>query len=177
MTSGIPAWSLRSMAQIARIRTNFGPSVGGETRGYELAPRHSRTLPAIGTDELNPQQRPTSPSDETAIHFAIGLVQGKWRIAILRQLKNGPVRLGELKRRLSPISKKVLNEHLREMEKEGLIVRFDRSGKIPHVEYSLASPLGFAALSLLHSIAEWGDKHSPLKPGANCSAIPGVGPF
>lgn len=165
------------MAQIATVRKDVAPSVDAQRSAYELAPPRSHARPKIGVDRLNNELVPELTSEELAIQFAIGLVQGKWRIAILRQLKNGPVRLGELKRRLSPISKKVLNEHLREMEKEKLLVRIDRSGKIPHVEYSLANPLGFAAFSLLHSIAEWGDKHSVLDGSANSSGFSSLFPF
>jgi DNA-binding HxlR family transcriptional regulator len=99
---------------------------------------------------------PILRADEPAIRSAVSLIQGKWRIAILHQLQDGTVRPGELKRRLSPISKKVLNQHLRRMEKDGLIVRSDLSGSVPHVEYSLADPRGFAALNLLSLIVQWG---------------------
>jgi DNA-binding HxlR family transcriptional regulator len=44
------------------------------------------------------------------------------------------------------------------MAKDGLIIRADLAGKVPRVEYSLATPLGYAVLELLKGIAEWGDK-------------------
>jgi DNA-binding HxlR family transcriptional regulator len=99
---------------------------------------------------------PILSADEPAIRSAVKLLQGKWKIAILRQLQNGSVRPSELKRRLSPISKKVLNQHLHRMEKDGLIVRSDLSRSVPHVEYSLTSPQGFATLNLLSVIVQWG---------------------
>ena len=95
------------------------------------------------------------PSDEPVIRRAISLVQGKWKIGILCQLQDGPLRVGELKRRLSPISKKVLNQHLGKMQIEGLISRTELNGKIPHVEYALTSPLGTCILHLLQLIAQW----------------------
>jgi DNA-binding HxlR family transcriptional regulator len=100
-----------------------------------------------------------STNEELAARAAITLVDGKWKVPILRLLQNGPVHLGELKRRLSPISKKVLNQHLRQMKEDGLIIRTDFDGKVPRVEYSLVNPLGYAVLELLKAIAEWGDKH------------------
>ena len=92
---------------------------------------------------------------------ALGLIRGKWKIAILCQLQDGPVRVGELKRKLSPISKKVLNQHLRRMEEEGLIVRTELNTNIPHVEYALSNSLGSSALSLLRTIAQWGAQNLP----------------
>ena len=94
-----------------------------------------------------------NPSDGTALQQAIRLIQGKWKIAILCHLQDGPVRVGELKRRMSPISKKVLNHHLRQMERDGLLTRAEFYGRIPHVEYALTNPLGRSMLHLLETIA------------------------
>jgi DNA-binding HxlR family transcriptional regulator len=97
--------------------------------------------------------------EELAARSAITLVEGKWRVPILRHLQNGPLHFGELKRRLSPVSKKVLNQHLRQMRTDGLIIRNDLAGKVPRVEYALANPLGFAVLDLLQAMAQWGDRN------------------
>lgn len=126
-------------------------------------------------DIVDTDYQPISPSEERAVQLAISLLWGKWRIAILMQLQNGPVRLGELRRRLSPVSKKVLNQHLRQMENDGLVSRSDLSGHVPHVEYSLAKPLGFAALTLMESIARWGAENAPqLRATRNYSATLGL---
>lgn len=103
------------------------------------------------------QSQPTW--EDPAVQFAITLVEGKWRIPILRQLQGGAVRVGELRRRLKPISKKVLNQHLKDMASDGLVIRTDLPGRVPQVEYSLAKPLGYAVLDLLRAMAEWGDEH------------------
>jgi DNA-binding HxlR family transcriptional regulator len=110
-------------------------------------------------DQGRGQANKFSTYEELAARFAIALVEGKWRVPILRQLQNGPLHFGELKRRLSPVSKKVLNQHLRLMAKDALITRSDLAGKMPRVEYSLANPLGYAVLNLLQAVAEWGDRH------------------
>jgi DNA-binding HxlR family transcriptional regulator len=55
----------------------------------------------------------------------------------------------------------VLNQHLRQMEEDLLLVRTELTGKVPHVEYSLANPLGGAALSLVEMIAQWAAQNSP----------------
>lgn len=114
-----------------------------------------------GQDHLNGRPSRIQPPDEIAIRHAITLVQGKWRIAILIQLQDGPVRVGELKRRMRPISKKVLNQHLRRMEKDGLVVRTELKAKIPHVEYALTNFLGCSVLRLLQTVAQWGVQNMP----------------
>ncbi|KAA6459582.1 helix-turn-helix transcriptional regulator [Acidobacteria bacterium AB60] len=124
------------------------------------APKPIQVLPRRpnGPAHLNGNLPRIQPSDEAAIRRAITLVQGKWGIAILCHLQGGPVRVGELKRRLRPISKKVLNQHLRRLEGDGLIVRTEIKGKIPHIEYALTNPLGYSVLCLLQLIALWGSQ-------------------
>lgn len=110
-------------------------------------------------DRVGTQSNRFSTCEESVARSAITLVDGKWKVSILRLLQNGPVHFGELKRRLSPVSKKVLNQHLRQMAKDGLVIRAEFDGNVPRVEYSLVNPLGYAVLELLKAIAEWGNKH------------------
>ena len=72
-----------------------------------------------------------------AAALAIEVLQGKWRIQILCVMRDGPVRLGQLGRRIPTASKKVLTENLRNLESAGLIVRTDMSRQVRHVEYDL----------------------------------------
>jgi hypothetical protein len=67
--------------------------------------------------------RPDSQgAEECYAQIAINLIQGKWKTRILSQFQHGPVRLSELRRFLPEASKKALAQHLREMEKDGLVV-------------------------------------------------------
>jgi DNA-binding HxlR family transcriptional regulator len=54
----------------------------------------------------------------------------------------------------------MLTQHLREMEEDGLIIRTDLSGKVPHVEYSLSEPLGLPVVHLIDFSTRWGEQHS-----------------
>ena len=66
----------------------------------------------------------------------------------------------------------MLAQHLREMERDGLIIRTDLSGRLRHVEYSLSEPGGFAVLQLINTLTEWGSLYGSLlpKPAATCSS-------
>lgn len=61
-------------------------------------------------------------------------------------------------------SKKVLAQHLREMEKDGLVVRKDLSGRLRHVQYSLSDSMGFAVVDLISTLTEWGREYRPYEP-------------
>jgi DNA-binding HxlR family transcriptional regulator len=107
------------------------------------------------------ERRQFSPQAQAAIRFAIELVQGKWKIGILCRLQEGPARLGDLRRLFPAASKKMLTQHLRQMERDGLIVRSDLSGRVPHVQYSLLEPRGMAISRLLDFLSMWGAEYLP----------------
>lgn len=102
--------------------------------------------------------------EERSVQLAIALIQGKWKIGIISCLQRGPVRLSQLRRRFPLASKKVLAQQLREMERDGLIIRTDLSGRLRHVEYSLADSGGFAVLRLINTLTEWGSQYASLLP-------------
>ena len=102
--------------------------------------------------------------NELHAQLAISLIQGKWKMRILSQLQHGPIRLSQLRKMFPDASKKMLTQHLREMEKDGLVNRTDLSGRLRHVEYSLETSLGVAVLHLINTLTEWGSKHAPALP-------------
>ena len=100
-------------------------------------------------DDAVLERRQLSSQEEAAVRFALALVQGKWKISILCRLQYGPARLGDLRRLFPQASKKMLTQHLRQMERDGLVVRTDLSGKVPHVEYSLSDSLEQVVMNLI----------------------------
>ena len=99
--------------------------------------------------------------NEWPAQLAISLIQGKWKMRILSQLRHGPIRLSQLRKMFPDASKKMLTQHLREMEEDGLVIRTDLSARLRHVEYSLETSLGVAVLHLINTLTEWGSQHSP----------------
>lgn len=90
------------------------------------------------------------------------LFQGRWRIHILCALRNGPVRFGQLCRRVPWASKKALTSGLRKLEADGIVVRNDMSETILHVEYALHEEMQPAVCALLDEVATWGDRYAAL---------------
>lgn len=115
-----------------------------------------------GRGAANETRAPRQPIEDDPAQFAMALIQGKWKIVILSRLQHGSLRLSQLRRMIPGASKKMLTQHLREMEEDGLVVRSDLSAKLRHVEYSLSTPLGFAALRLIDTLAQWGTQHAQL---------------
>lgn len=89
------------------------------------------------------------------IDAAMDVVMGKWKSLILGELDSGTRRFGELRRGLPGVSEKMLVQHLREMETDGLVHREVYREVPPRVEYSLTEA-GRELNAALEPLAEWG---------------------
>ncbi|TKI71976.1 helix-turn-helix transcriptional regulator [Lysinibacillus mangiferihumi] len=84
------------------------------------------------------------------------IIQGKWKIMILYELYENPLkRFGELQRYIENISHKTLSRQLRELERDELIIKTVYPEVPPRVEYSLTKK-GLSLIPLLDMICEWG---------------------
>ena len=89
------------------------------------------------------------------------LIGNKWKIFIIQQLMDRPVRFGELRRAIPGISEKVLTDNLRAMEKDGIITRTVFPEVPPRTEYAL-SELGNTMRPIIESMATWGTGYQQL---------------
>lgn len=90
---------------------------------------------------------------------AFAVVGGKWKAAVLWELADGPVRFGELRRRVSGVTEKMLIQQLRELERDLLITRTIFQEVPPRVEYALTT-WGTSLNNALGPIADWGDAYA-----------------
>ena len=89
---------------------------------------------------------------------AVSLIGGKWKLLIIRNLKERPWRFNELQRDIEGISQKVLTDSLRQMIDDGLVYRHDYQEIPPKVEYSL-SPIGLQFKDVLKALQVWGEEY------------------
>ena len=61
---------------------------------------------------------------------AVSLIGGKWKLLIVRNLRDRAWRFNELQRDLDGVSQKVLTDSLRQMMDDGLVYRQDY-GEVP----------------------------------------------
>lgn len=92
------------------------------------------------------------------VETTLTLIGDKWKVLILRDLRSGTKRFGELRRSLSGISQKVLTSNLRDMEESGLISREVFPEVPPRVEYALTE-LGESMTPILDAMASWGEEY------------------
>jgi DNA-binding HxlR family transcriptional regulator len=91
---------------------------------------------------------------------ALELIATKWAMLILPALARGPMRNGALLRQVGGISQKMLTQTLKDLERNGLVVREDRGTVPPHVEYRL-SPLGRSLSRALIALDRWAEQNFP----------------
>lgn len=87
-------------------------------------------------------------------------VGDKWSSLVLFALAEEPQRFGMLYRMLPDISKRMLTQTLRSLERDGLVTRHVFPTTPPAVEYRL-SPLGRSCLGPLSALVAWADTHMP----------------
>ena len=92
---------------------------------------------------------------------AVSLIGGKWKLLIIRNLKERPWRFNELQRDIECISQKVLTDSLRQMIDDGLVYRHDYQEMPPKVEYGLTE-LGKELLPIIDALADFGNYYKSI---------------
>ncbi len=109
------------------------------------------------------QDKETIPSvfdAECSARHALDLIASKWAVLILSALAEAPMRNGALMRRIDGISQKMLTQTLRELERNGLVVRDDRKTVPPYVVYQL-SQVGVSLSTALIALDRWAEQNFP----------------
>lgn len=89
---------------------------------------------------------------------AIDVISGKWKALLLWAIAEKPCRFGELKRAVPGITEKMLIQHLRELEADGIVHREVFHEIPPKVVYSVTE-LGASLNKALEPLGAWGDAH------------------
>jgi DNA-binding HxlR family transcriptional regulator len=89
----------------------------------------------------------------------LGLVGDTWSVVVVFALGNGPSRYGELHSRIGGISKKMLSQTLRKLERNGLVQARRLRTAPPGVEYRLTE-LGETLLEPVRSLSRWAEQHT-----------------
>ncbi|UTM59744.1 helix-turn-helix transcriptional regulator [Photobacterium sp. CCB-ST2H9] len=117
----------------------MGSSVKTDTKGRKIV--------------LNECKEPCS------VEKGMRLIGGKWKGTILYHLKDGPVRFNDLARMLGGASKKMIDQRLKELESEDMVVRKVISDRPIAVSYELTE-FGRSALDILEQIRLWSEKYN-----------------
>jgi DNA-binding HxlR family transcriptional regulator len=88
----------------------------------------------------------------------LGHVTGRWGGLVLGALTRGTQRYSEIRERIDGISEKMLAQKLRELERDGLVVRRQHPEVPPRVDYTL-TPAGVEVAERVVSLIGWLQDH------------------
>ena len=97
-------------------------------------------------------------ADECPTRNVLDRIGDKWTMLTIGALAAAPRRFSELHRIMPDISKRMLTQTLRALERDGLATRHVFPTKPPSVEYRL-SPLGRSVLVPLAELVTWAERH------------------
>ncbi|HWT21943.1 MAG TPA: helix-turn-helix domain-containing protein [Solirubrobacteraceae bacterium] len=93
-----------------------------------------------------------------ALQGALGVLGAKWSLSVLARLNEGTQRFNELLRQIDGVSRRMLSATLRQLERDGLVLRHVYARVPARVEYEL-SDSGEALLQALAPLLDWGQRH------------------
>ncbi|WP_435171311.1 winged helix-turn-helix transcriptional regulator [Falsirhodobacter sp. 1013] len=84
------------------------------------------------------------------------VLEGKWKIVIIVQLfaARAPLRFSQLERRIDGVNQKMLIQQLKELEKDGIVIRTAYPEVPPRVEYALTD-MGKALGPSIEALVDW----------------------
>ncbi|MDT3429150.1 DNA-binding HxlR family transcriptional regulator [Paenibacillus forsythiae] len=91
----------------------------------------------------------------------LDIISSKWTALVIYAMEDGIIRYGEIRRRIEGISKKMLTQTLRQLERDGLVKRVITPSVPPIVEYSLTR-LGESLLEPMRALNKWTKEHYSL---------------
>jgi DNA-binding HxlR family transcriptional regulator len=92
------------------------------------------------------------------VKLTTDVIGGKWKPLILFYLEHGSKRFGELCKLIPGMTKKMLSQHLRDLERDEIIRRKVYAVVPPKVEYSLTKH-GESLKPILKLMSAWGTRH------------------
>lgn len=97
-------------------------------------------------------------AERCPVRTVIDQIGGKWTTLILLALAEQPYRFGALRRLVPDISQRMLTQTLRDLERDGYVLRSVFPTKPPSVEYRLTD-LGQSLFSALGVLVTWAETH------------------
>ena len=108
--------------------------------------------------ETKQQSGPDIFQENCLSRQVLQLIADQWTPLVIYALKDGTMRFGQLLKRIGGISRKMLTQTLRAMERNGLVQRVVYPVVPPVVEYSL-TPLGQTLVEPMKALGDWAYGH------------------
>jgi len=119
----------------------------------------------LDTEKLNPEMMRArlterlgfDPAD-CPIRDVMDNISGKWSLLMMLELTAGPKRFGELRRKVPDISQRMLTQTLRDLQRDGYVMRTVYPTQPPSVEYRLTG-LGESFMRPIEALVDWAEEN------------------
>ncbi|WP_292823466.1 helix-turn-helix domain-containing protein [Microbacterium sp.] len=101
-----------------------------------------------------------SSGDGRAVREVLDRVGDKWSLLVIVTLQGGRLRFTQLQRHIPGISQRMLTLTLRQLERDGLLVRTAHAEVPPRVEYDLTET-GRTLIEPSRALADWAIANHP----------------
>ncbi|MBR1908612.1 helix-turn-helix transcriptional regulator [bacterium] len=89
------------------------------------------------------------------VKYLIRVLGGKWKLPILCILESGgTVRFGQIKKKLGNVTNIMLSQSLKELERDGIVIRHQYNEVPPHVDYTMTQK-GKKVIPALSMLGDW----------------------
>ncbi|WP_432987013.1 winged helix-turn-helix transcriptional regulator [Dactylosporangium sp. CA-233914] len=112
----------------------------------------------VTTAGPGPETGPPPPCGRCSVEEILDRIGSKWSVCILVAASPGPIRFSGLERAIPGISRRMLTLTLRNLERDGLLVRTCYPTVPPRVEYSL-TPMALELRTTLTALTGWARRH------------------
>ncbi|MGJ0119861.1 winged helix-turn-helix transcriptional regulator [Williamsia sp. MIQD14] len=93
------------------------------------------------------------------VEVSVAVLGGSWKMTIVKNLLDAPMRYGALGRAVGPVAPRVLTRQLRELEADGIVERAVFPEVPPKVVYSLTEQ-GKALAPFVAALNAWGARYA-----------------
>ena len=107
---------------------------------------------------VTPCEPPQRGDPDCPVRGILDRLGDKWSTLVISNLADERLRFSEIKKRIPDISQRMLTETLRNLERDGVLLRSVYPSIPPRVEYSL-TPLGHSLLPHVMALVSWALEH------------------
>ena len=119
----------------------------------------NKQICAILTDLILMTSTPKKFKYTWPIEATLDVIGGKWKPLVIYTLRDGTLRFSQIADQVQPrITQRMLTKELRELEKDGLLIRKVYAQVPPKVEYTLTET-GLSLIPILDDLCDWGTEH------------------
>jgi DNA-binding HxlR family transcriptional regulator len=119
----------------------------------------------LDTEKLNPAlirlrafQRLGFDPGDCPVRDVMDNISGKWSLLMMLELSGGPKRFGALRRNVPDVSQRMLTQTLRDLQRDGYVMRTVFPTQPPSVEYRLTD-LGESFMKPIEALVDWAEEN------------------